>query len=158
MSREYEKCRKFFLRFYLFIRESKRERIWAVGRGKRRSRLPTEQGAWYGAQFQDPEIMTWAEDRFLTDWATLAPQMLEKFKETYNFEISQEFSFLILNLLSLGNSGTLALAKVHPQEEPEPPYCQCSLYRGALGIRKLDGDGWEWEMATEIDQMAWVWA
>ena len=35
--------------------------------------FPPEQGAWHGAQFQDPGIITWSEDRSLTDWATQAP-------------------------------------------------------------------------------------
>ena len=39
-------------------------------RDRGRSRLPTEQGAWHQTQSQDPEIMSWAEDRHLTDWAT----------------------------------------------------------------------------------------
>ena len=36
----------------------------------RRTRLPTEQGAWHRAPFQDPQIMTWARSRRLTHWAT----------------------------------------------------------------------------------------
>ena len=33
---------------------------------------PVDQVARYGAPSQDPEIMTWAEGRHLTDWATQA--------------------------------------------------------------------------------------
>jgi len=63
----------FFLRFYLFIRERERAQ---VGRRGRRGFL-NEQGAWCGAQFQDRGIMTQAQDRCLTDWATQAPQVFE---------------------------------------------------------------------------------
>ena len=51
----------FSSRFYLFIWE------------RETSRLPAECGAWHGAQTQDPEIMTRAEGRYSTDWATQAP-------------------------------------------------------------------------------------
>ena len=64
----------YFLRFYLFERESMSR---GGGRRRGRSRLPAEQGAWCGAQCeswsQDPKIITWAEDRFLTNWATQIP-------------------------------------------------------------------------------------
>ena len=61
----------FFLSFLLyyflpfFLREHSRTGGRVRGRGT--SRLPSEQGAWYGAQSQDPGIMTWAEGRHLTD-------------------------------------------------------------------------------------------
>ena len=44
----------------------------SLGEGKERGRirLPTDQGAPCGAWSQDPEIMTWAEGRHFTDWAT----------------------------------------------------------------------------------------
>ena len=45
---------------------------WGRSRGRGRIRLPTEQGAWCGAQSQDPEIMTWAKGRPSTNWATQA--------------------------------------------------------------------------------------
>ena len=58
----------YFLRFaYLFERKHTSK---DTGRG--RSRLPTEQGAWHGTRSQDPEIMTWAEGRRFSDWATQA--------------------------------------------------------------------------------------
>ena len=43
------------------------------GRGRERSRLLTEQGAHHGAGSQDPEVMTQAEGRHLTDLATQVP-------------------------------------------------------------------------------------
>ena len=65
-----------FLKKILFIYLTERERSQA-GReaGGRRggSRLPAEQRAQPGAQSQDLEIMTWAEGRGLTHWATQAP-------------------------------------------------------------------------------------
>ena len=64
----------FFLRFYLSERGSK-STSRGKGRGRERSRLPPEQGAWSGAPSQDPGIMTWAEGRHLTDWATQEPQI-----------------------------------------------------------------------------------
>ena len=63
--------RIFFKRCYLFIwwkESTSRE----SSRGRGRTRLP-EQGVKLGAQSQDPEIMTWAEGRCLTDWATQVP-------------------------------------------------------------------------------------
>ena len=54
------------------------------GRDRRRgkSRLPTEQRAWHGAKFQDLEIMIWAEDRCLTNWATQAPHEVGELFQT----------------------------------------------------------------------------
>ena len=49
-----------------------RARTW--GRG--RSRLPVEQRTGLGTRSQDPEIMTWAEGRYLTNWATQVPLCL----------------------------------------------------------------------------------
>ena len=66
----------FFLLFFIYLRERaherecERERVQAVGRGKGRT---TKQGAQWRAWSQDPGIMTWAESRRLTDWATQAP-------------------------------------------------------------------------------------
>ena len=63
-----------FNRFYLFVWQ--RERAQAGGaadRGRGRNRPSEKQGAWCGAQSQDPRIMTWAEGRRLTDWVTQAP-------------------------------------------------------------------------------------
>ena len=42
-------------------------------RGRRKSRFPVEQGTQCGVRSQDPMIMTWAEDRCLTDWTIQAP-------------------------------------------------------------------------------------
>ena len=75
----------FFLRFCLFERESEQNRESTSrgrGRGRRRSRLLVELGAHHGAQFQGSGIMTWAEGRCSTVWAS---QVL--------------FSFLFLNIL-----------------------------------------------------------
>ena len=47
--------------------------MWAVGRGRGRRRLHADQGAPHGDWSQDSEIMTWAEGRRLTNWATWAP-------------------------------------------------------------------------------------
>ena len=68
--------KKYF--FYLFIWEREKERESkhtqaGEGGGKGRSRLPTEQGAQCRAQYQDPEIMTWAEGRSLANWASEVP-------------------------------------------------------------------------------------
>ena len=62
--------------FFKFIYLRKRASECAQVRERQRegrSRLSTEQGAWYGAQSQDPEIMTWAEGRCLTNWVTQCP-------------------------------------------------------------------------------------
>ena len=46
------------------------------GRGRGRNRLPMDQGALHrSSSSQDPEIMTWAKGRHLTDWATQVPQL-----------------------------------------------------------------------------------
>ena len=57
-----------FLKDLIYLRE--REKAWAEIRGRRRSRLSAEQGTQLGARSLDPGIMTWAEGRCLTDWAT----------------------------------------------------------------------------------------
>ena len=46
---------------YLFIRERESKHVHKQGRGRGRDRLPAEQGTWWVAPSQDPEIMTWAE-------------------------------------------------------------------------------------------------
>ena len=68
----------FFLRFYLRIWERERalaheSRGKGKGTGRGRSRLPAEQRASCGAWSQNPEIMTGAEGRGLTNWATWVP-------------------------------------------------------------------------------------
>ena len=69
---------------FLFIwqREREREHIagGAAGKGRGRSRLPAEQEAWRGAQFQDLGIKTWGEGRCLTDWTTQMPQTVRYLK------------------------------------------------------------------------------
>ena len=61
---------------YLTERERERERENNQGsnKGEERSRLSIEQGAWCEAQSQDPGIVTWAENRHSTAWATQVPQ------------------------------------------------------------------------------------
>ena len=58
--------------FYLFIWKSEREHNWGCGRVRRREREADSplSTALLEAQSQDPEIMTWAEARHLTEWAT----------------------------------------------------------------------------------------
>ena len=56
----------------LFDREREYKGAYAGGvAGRGRGRFPIQQGAWRGAP-QDPEIMTWAKGRHLTNWATQA--------------------------------------------------------------------------------------
>ena len=50
------------------------------GRGRGRSRLPAEHRVTHETQSQDPGIMTWAEGKRLTDWATQAPYSSNNFK------------------------------------------------------------------------------
>ena len=57
----------FYKVLFIYLRGRKHE--WR-GRGRGRSRHPAEQGALSEAWSQDPEIMTWAKSRSLTDWAT----------------------------------------------------------------------------------------
>ena len=69
-------CLFVFKILFIYLRERQRDSKTAwMGRGWRegRSSLPTEQGAQCWAQSQDPRIMTWAEGRRLTDWATQVP-------------------------------------------------------------------------------------
>ena len=54
-------------------RQKEQQAGGVAGIGRGRSRLPVEQGAWCGARSQDSEIMTWAEGRCLTHWATQMP-------------------------------------------------------------------------------------
>ena len=78
---------KKFVNVYLFLRERERERERekqsTSGRGaEREGDTESEAGSslWTvstepdtGLELMNPEIMTWAEDRRLTDWATQAP-------------------------------------------------------------------------------------
>ena len=64
----------FFKDFISEIESEQRAEMEQWGRGRRgRSRLSTEQGAWHGPQSMNSRIMSWAESRHLTDWATQAP-------------------------------------------------------------------------------------
>ena len=73
----------FFLRFHLFIweRESTSRGKGEAGyppRGEANTGLnPTTLGSW-----PDPGIMTWAEGRHSTHWATQEPQLLSTFKDS----------------------------------------------------------------------------
>ena len=71
---------KDFLFMYWFVweRMCTREHKWYRGR----SRLPIKQGAQCRARSQNPGIMTWAEGRCLTNWATQA---------SHQFSFSQNF-------------------------------------------------------------------
>ena len=71
--------KKDLISYFIYLREWREStQDGRRGRGRRRrSRLPTEQGAydlWYRAGSQDLKIMTLAKGRCLTDWATQAPQ------------------------------------------------------------------------------------
>ena len=74
-----------FLKKILFTyeREREREREHKQGEEQRERRLPREQGAQSGAPSQNPGIMTWAEGRHLTQWATQVPL----------FQFSVDFQF-----------------------------------------------------------------
>ena len=71
-SSDYFFFRKDFI--YLFDRE-KEQKHEQVGRvaGRGRSRCPNEQRARCRDRSQNPEIMTWAKGRCLTDWDTQIP-------------------------------------------------------------------------------------
>ena len=60
---------------FIYSWETGKERPWVGRRGRGRSRLSMRQGAQCGAQTQDPVVMTWAEGRHLTDWATQPPPL-----------------------------------------------------------------------------------
>ena len=65
----------FKIYWFIYLRKSESVREceqWGMVGEK----LPTEQRAWCGTQSQNPGIMTWAEGRHLSDWATQAPQVL----------------------------------------------------------------------------------
>ena len=65
--------KKDFIYLRMRVSESERESestSRGSSRGRGRSRRPPEQGPWRAAPSQDPEIMTWAEGRCFTDWAT----------------------------------------------------------------------------------------
>ena len=73
--------KKIFLKIFIYLferdRDSEREREpGRRGEDRKRSTFFAEQGAWCGAQFQDPEITTWAEGRHLTNRVTYMPLRL----------------------------------------------------------------------------------
>ena len=74
----------FFLRDFIYLRESKHE-----GGGQRErekeSSLPTEQEGPYTARSQDPRIITWAKGRCFTDWAIQVPRKEHFSKCVHNF-------------------------------------------------------------------------
>ena len=65
---------EFLFNYFIYLVRERENTSRSRGRGRERSRLSTEEEAWCGAQSQDPEIMTWAKDWHLTDWATQTPQ------------------------------------------------------------------------------------
>ena len=75
-SRQIVKNLFFLNKDFIYLSIYERERAWVGGeeKGRRvRGRIFNEQGAWCGAWSQDPEIMTLAEGRRLTDWAPRDP-------------------------------------------------------------------------------------
>ena len=66
-----------FLKDFICLFERQRSQVGReAGRERERgggSRLPAEHRAWCGTRSQDPDIMTWAEGRGLTHWATQMP-------------------------------------------------------------------------------------
>ena len=69
------KLTQLFFIYKDFIYLWERAQAGARGREGGRSRLPTEQGAKYGAWSQDLGIMTRAQGRHLTSWATQVPRL-----------------------------------------------------------------------------------
>ena len=75
---KYEHLRFSFLKkilvcLFIYLRERAHSRQSSRHRGrhsKKEKQIPYWTEAWLGAQFQDPEIMTWGEGRRFTDWAT----------------------------------------------------------------------------------------
>ena len=63
-----------FKRFYLFIWESERAQAGGAAEGEEEAGSLLSREAQRGIRSQDPGIMTWAEGRRLTNWATQAPQ------------------------------------------------------------------------------------
>jgi len=55
-----------FLVIYLFILERESEQAGGGAERESSSGLPTERGAWRGAQSRDPEIVTWPETKSQT--------------------------------------------------------------------------------------------
>ena len=59
--------------FYFFKDFIWERKSMSRGRDRRRSRLPAEHGPPCGAWSHDPDILTWAQGRCLTDWITQVP-------------------------------------------------------------------------------------
>ena len=68
----------FFTDFIYFDRVWARERAQAGGAAEREGKVGSSlnREPHEGTQCQDPKIMTWAEGRCLTDWATQAPSIV----------------------------------------------------------------------------------
>ena len=64
------------LKIYIFF-DTERELTYRQAEQEKEKQAqyqgPAEEGAQYGAWSQDPEIMTWAKGRCLTDWGTQVP-------------------------------------------------------------------------------------
>ena len=97
-------CFSFFKVLFTYLKEKERERksvherecaqAGGKGRDRGRSRHPTEQGAWCGTGSLDPEIMTWAESRYLTDWATQVPRVFQTCLNVYvSLEVGQKWGW-----------------------------------------------------------------
>jgi len=63
----------FFLRFYLFARETMTDREHEREEGQREKQTPCWAGSLMWDSSWDSRIMTWAEGSRLTNWATQAP-------------------------------------------------------------------------------------
>ena len=82
-----------FLKIFLFIYLTEKEREITSRQRERGSRIPTEQRARCGTRSQDPEIMTWAEGSGLTHWATqVSPS--GSFFNTLRFICEKMFMYL----------------------------------------------------------------
>ena len=92
---------------FMSLRERERE-CKQAHRGRGRRRLPTEQGASFGAWSQDPGISTWAEGRRLTDWATQAPLLiLFATKVFYDQILLEMFSWIMFLCLRIPQTLTM---------------------------------------------------
>lgn len=89
---------------FIYLRERERERESTSrqrGWGRVRSRPPTEQGDRFPWDLKDPDILTWAEVKRLTDWATQVP-LVKIFNKVIRFTKNKKTSSLILfEILSL---------------------------------------------------------
>ena len=79
----------FVRRIYVFIYLRQRAEVRRKVKGRGRNRLLAHQGAQIGVWSQDPGILTWAQGRHFTYWATQVPQkfpFLFFFKIIYSWE------------------------------------------------------------------------